>query len=640
MYKTVSVCIITFNRSVLLDKCLNSIKNQIIKPFEVIVVDNYKKDSAKNIVDSYKNDLNIKYFYEENVGVGYARNRCIVESLGDIISFIDDDAFATTNWIKNIIHFHNKYKEYAAIVGESISYSKNKYIELYSNILHKNFFKKNLLNNNKILVLDTKNSSIKKDYIDKYKINFDIRCKRNGEDIDFGYKLIQKKEKIKYVKEIVVYHIERQNVFSFFRQRYFRYENHITYLKWKDYDFVKKHKQEFKEKHSDNDLRENLLLNKIKKIGFIEKSLYLILHKTSLLIEELGVKGKIDTNVLLGILITSIYRFYYNFSWPFFSFFNKEIIYIVTSKNDCEIIFSLLNELNSKKIYPATIQAKNYLEKNNILFQNKVGYPYRIFFTSSLFEKQKSNIFSKTLDFVIKNQKIKKDIFYLNLFPNNKLTDFKKNISYSSIIVYSEYQKKIFLKNKIDSKLIKVVGSPAFLALSKNKIQNCVKENSVKKLTILYLPTWNIYNSVNLMIPKLEKLNEKFNLIIKPHYKINAYYVKYLKEQNFYIYDEFKSENLLASVDIIISDLEEDFFKYLLINKPMYFLKTSTLLFDKFNSRLDIKFRNIIKKISVNILEADDLILNLSKKSKFSKPFFLSKKNADLLMFYLGKNTK
>ena len=51
--------------------------------------------------------LNIRYFYEHNQGLSYARNRAYKEGRGKYIAYIDDDAMLDSNWSKlalEIIH--------------------------------------------------------------------------------------------------------------------------------------------------------------------------------------------------------------------------------------------------------------------------------------------------------------------------------------------------------------------------------------------------------------------------------------------------------------------------------------------------------------------------------------------------------
>lgn len=109
----ISVCVCTYNRSALLNALLCSLASQSHPNFnfEIIVVDNDKKGSAKLIVDQFKeaySDISIRYEIEPRQGISFARNRTIVLASGHLIAFIDDDEVATDHWLTNLFLCQNK----------------------------------------------------------------------------------------------------------------------------------------------------------------------------------------------------------------------------------------------------------------------------------------------------------------------------------------------------------------------------------------------------------------------------------------------------------------------------------------------------------------------------------------------------
>ncbi len=88
---TVSVVIPTYNRANLVDKSILSVLNQTYDNFELIIVDDGSTDNTADVVNSF-NDERIRYIlHEKNKGVAAARNTGIKFSIGDLISFLDDD---------------------------------------------------------------------------------------------------------------------------------------------------------------------------------------------------------------------------------------------------------------------------------------------------------------------------------------------------------------------------------------------------------------------------------------------------------------------------------------------------------------------------------------------------------------------
>jgi len=109
-----SVCIATYKRSELLEKLLDSLYNQEITDnitFEVIVVDNDSLETAKETVLRFqKSDkLDIKYFIQPVKNISLTRNKCVENSGGEYILFIDDDEIASPVWIQTMIRTVLKY---------------------------------------------------------------------------------------------------------------------------------------------------------------------------------------------------------------------------------------------------------------------------------------------------------------------------------------------------------------------------------------------------------------------------------------------------------------------------------------------------------------------------------------------------
>jgi len=104
---SISIIICTYNRYLSLQDTLESLLKQECDgsfKYEVIVVDNNSKDKTREVVKTYAQESNgrLKYVFEPNQGLSYARNRGIREADGGIIAFSDDDVIVDKAWIKNI----------------------------------------------------------------------------------------------------------------------------------------------------------------------------------------------------------------------------------------------------------------------------------------------------------------------------------------------------------------------------------------------------------------------------------------------------------------------------------------------------------------------------------------------------------
>ena len=90
----VSIIIPVYNREKTLEYCLNSVLQQTMSDFEVIIIDDGSTDNSANICKAYVlQDSRIRYFYKENGGVSSARNLGILKAKGEWITFVDSDDY-------------------------------------------------------------------------------------------------------------------------------------------------------------------------------------------------------------------------------------------------------------------------------------------------------------------------------------------------------------------------------------------------------------------------------------------------------------------------------------------------------------------------------------------------------------------
>ncbi|MFJ7440046.1 glycosyltransferase [Methylorubrum thiocyanatum] len=100
--KSVSLVICTLNRSEQLKKCLMSLEQQNYPLFEVVVVNGPSTDSTLEVLENYKYKIISLNVREANLSK--SRNAGINASSGDLIIFLDDDAFPEPDWITNIVY--------------------------------------------------------------------------------------------------------------------------------------------------------------------------------------------------------------------------------------------------------------------------------------------------------------------------------------------------------------------------------------------------------------------------------------------------------------------------------------------------------------------------------------------------------
>jgi glycosyltransferase involved in cell wall biosynthesis len=121
-----SVIIPTYNRAALLDETLASAAAQTYRPLEIIVVDDGSTDDTLEVVNHWRMQVEdeayveLRYFRQENSGVGSARNRGLIESRGEFIQFLDSDDLLNRRKLSLQIACLRRYPQSGMAFSDSI----------------------------------------------------------------------------------------------------------------------------------------------------------------------------------------------------------------------------------------------------------------------------------------------------------------------------------------------------------------------------------------------------------------------------------------------------------------------------------------------------------------------------------------
>ena len=107
----ISIIIPVYNTEKYIEKCLDSVINQEMKDFEIIVVNDGSTDNSENIINEYihnNKDVDIKYYKKENGGLSSARNFGISKAIGNYIMLLDSDDYIDSELFKNLEKYINQ----------------------------------------------------------------------------------------------------------------------------------------------------------------------------------------------------------------------------------------------------------------------------------------------------------------------------------------------------------------------------------------------------------------------------------------------------------------------------------------------------------------------------------------------------
>jgi len=100
---TASVCLCTRHRPHGLRGLVHALSaQQAAPPFEVIVVDNDCRGSARAVLESFAPSLSLRYEIEPERSLAAARNRSVRLARGAFLAFVDDDEVVPSTWLSSL----------------------------------------------------------------------------------------------------------------------------------------------------------------------------------------------------------------------------------------------------------------------------------------------------------------------------------------------------------------------------------------------------------------------------------------------------------------------------------------------------------------------------------------------------------
>ncbi len=221
-------------------RTISSLKNQTLKPYEIIIADG---GSNKNIIDKLRR-LNMNNLRVEIIpgSVSETRYRAVKIVKGDIIAFIDSDEVAPPHWLEKLTE--PIVKGDADFTGGP-TYPLNKPTNLGEKIAqkHEEWFYKVIVPND-ITTIAAGNSAFKREIFDY--INFDPNFKEGGEDYDLLIRAVNMGYRGKFVKDAWVWHDLRYKSFYAYIKKRFKYLKATTQVYLKNKNLMQRINKSFK----------------------------------------------------------------------------------------------------------------------------------------------------------------------------------------------------------------------------------------------------------------------------------------------------------------------------------------------------------------------------------------------------------
>ena len=226
MEPDISVIICTYNREQYLVEAMQSLVEQDFDKarFEVIVVNNNSKDDTervcKNFIASHP-ECQIYYYNETEQGSSPARNKGARHAKGSLLIFMDDDAIAEKDFLKNGWQFHSANPAIHGFGGRIIARyipAEPKWMSHYVSALVGNFDYAPIVTEfipNKY-PLESNMAITKKAFDEIGGFNIALpgvkgNLRIGGEGKDLYFRLKEKGQRVFYVPDMIVHHVVEVN---------------------------------------------------------------------------------------------------------------------------------------------------------------------------------------------------------------------------------------------------------------------------------------------------------------------------------------------------------------------------------------------------------------------------------------------
>jgi glycosyltransferase involved in cell wall biosynthesis len=217
-----SIIVPVYNRPDEVDELLESLCQQTVKDFEVLIVEDGSQRDCKAVVDKYSDRLDVKYFMKPNSGPGQSRNYGAERAQGEWLIILDSDVVLPPDYLtavdNNVQSSKFKVQSFGGPDAAHPSFTPVQKAISYSMT---SFFTTGGIRGGKAK-LDkfyprSFNMGIRRDV---YLQLGGFSKMRFGEDIDFSYRIVEAGYQPRLFPEAWVWHKRRTDFRKFFRQVY------------------------------------------------------------------------------------------------------------------------------------------------------------------------------------------------------------------------------------------------------------------------------------------------------------------------------------------------------------------------------------------------------------------------------------
>jgi glycosyltransferase involved in cell wall biosynthesis len=210
---SVSIIVCSYNGAKTLAACLDSLGKLNYPSYEIILVDDGSTDNTAQIAAEFSN---VRYIYQENHGLSYARNAGAAAAKGTVLAYTDSDCMADVDWLYYLIGTLVS-GDYAGVGGPNVSPPARNWIQACVAAAPGG--------PSHVLLTDTIAEHVPGCNMAWYRWafesvgGFDPEYRKAGDDVDFCWRVQQEGHNVAFSPTAIVWHYRRFTLNAFRKQQ-------------------------------------------------------------------------------------------------------------------------------------------------------------------------------------------------------------------------------------------------------------------------------------------------------------------------------------------------------------------------------------------------------------------------------------
>jgi O-antigen biosynthesis protein len=210
----VSVVVCSYNGEKTLSACLERLQKLDYPELEIIVVNDGSTDSTPTIAARQ----GVRLITTENEGLANARNTGLRDAQGEIVAYLDDDAYPDPQWLRHLVLAFERKSSYAGVGGPNVPPPDSSLVascvgEAPGGPIHV------LISDREAEHIPGCNMAFRKDALDEVG-GFDPQFRVAGDDVDICWRLLDAGFEIGFSPAALVWHEPRRSIRAYWRQQF------------------------------------------------------------------------------------------------------------------------------------------------------------------------------------------------------------------------------------------------------------------------------------------------------------------------------------------------------------------------------------------------------------------------------------